>query len=49
MTVWEILEFHGRLYNMPREERKKRIDELLHLVQLNAKKNERTKTLSGGK
>ena len=27
MTVWEILEFHGRLYNMPREERKKRIDE----------------------
>ena len=23
MTVWEILEFHGRLYNMPSEERKK--------------------------
>jgi ABC-2 type transport system ATP-binding protein len=48
MTVWEILEFHGRLYNMPREERKKRIDELLHLVQLDAKKDERTKNLSGG-
>jgi ABC-2 type transport system ATP-binding protein len=48
MTVWEILEFHGRLYNMPREERKKRIDELLHLVQLEAKKDERTKNLSGG-
>ncbi len=48
MTVWEILEFHGRLYNMPREERKKRIDELLTLVQLDAKKDERTKNLSGG-
>jgi ABC-2 type transport system ATP-binding protein len=48
MTVWEILEFHGRLYNMPREERKKRIDELLGLVQLTAKRDERTKNLSGG-
>jgi ABC-2 type transport system ATP-binding protein len=48
MTVWEILEFHGRLYNMPREERKNRIDELLRLVQLDAKKDERTKNLSGG-
>ena len=48
MTVWEILEFHGRLYNMSREERKKRIDELLRLVQLEAKKDERTKNLSGG-
>ena len=48
MTVWEILEFHGRLYNMPREERKKRIEELLVLVQLTAKRDERTKNLSGG-
>ncbi|MDD1696038.1 MAG: ATP-binding cassette domain-containing protein [Methanoregula sp.] len=48
MTVWEILEFHGRLYNMPREERKIRIEELLDLVQLAAKRDERTKNLSGG-
>ena len=48
MTVWEILEFHGRLYNMPREERKKRIEELLGLVQLTSKRDERTKNLSGG-
>jgi ABC-2 type transport system ATP-binding protein len=48
MTVWEILEFHGRLYNMLREERKKRIDELLSLVQLDAKRDVRTKNLSGG-
>jgi len=48
MTVGEILEFHGRLYNMPRDERRRRIDELLRLVQLEAKKDERTKNLSGG-
>jgi ABC-2 type transport system ATP-binding protein len=48
MTVWEILEFHGRLYNMPRKEREKRIEELLTLVQLDSKKDERTKNLSGG-
>src|SRR5512136_1627559 len=45
MTVWEILEFHGRLYNMPDEMRKARIDELLKLVQLEAKKDELTKRL----
>jgi ABC-2 type transport system ATP-binding protein len=48
MTVREILEFHGRLYNMPDAERKARIDELLQLVQLGAKKDELTKRLSGG-
>ena len=48
MTVWEILEFHGRLYNMPDAERRARIDELLQLVQLEAKRGERIKSLSGG-
>jgi ABC-2 type transport system ATP-binding protein len=48
MTVREILEFHGRLYNMPDAERKARIEELLQLVQLEAKKDELTKRLSGG-
>jgi ABC-2 type transport system ATP-binding protein len=48
MTVKEILEFHGRLYNMPDDTRKARIDELLQLVQLEAKKDELTKRLSGG-
>jgi ABC-2 type transport system ATP-binding protein len=48
MTVWEILEFHGRLYNMPVGERRGRIDELLRLVQLDAKRDERIKNLSGG-
>jgi ABC-2 type transport system ATP-binding protein len=49
MTVWEILEFHGRLYNMPSDDtRRARIDELFRLVQLEAKRDERTKNLSGG-
>jgi len=48
MTCWEILEFHGRLYNMPRKERSERIEELLRLVQLEAKRDTYTKHLSGG-
>jgi ABC-2 type transport system ATP-binding protein len=48
MTVWESLEFHGRLYNMPKGERRKRIEELLQLVQLDLKRDERTRNLSGG-
>ncbi|HEX3000967.1 MAG TPA: ATP-binding cassette domain-containing protein [Methanoregula sp.] len=48
MTVWEILEFHGRLYDMPEKERRDRIEELLQLVQLDAKRDELTKKLSGG-
>jgi ABC-2 type transport system ATP-binding protein len=48
MTVWEILEFHGRLYSMPVNERRRRIDELLELVKLEAKRDTLTKYLSGG-
>jgi ABC-2 type transport system ATP-binding protein len=48
MTCREILEFHGRLYQMPSPDRKRRIDELLSLVQLDAKQDTRTKHLSGG-
>jgi ABC-2 type transport system ATP-binding protein len=48
MTVWEILEFHGRLYRMPRDDRKNRIAELLLLVQLEGKRDTRVKYLSGG-
>lgn len=48
MTCREILEFHGNLYRMPRQERKQRIDELLTLVQLENKQDVRTKHLSGG-
>lgn len=48
MTVREILEFHGQLYGMPREERRRRIRELLTLVELEGKRDVLTKHLSGG-
>jgi ABC-2 type transport system ATP-binding protein len=48
MTVWEILEFHGKLYSMPYAIRRARIEELLILVQLESKRDIRTKYLSGG-
>jgi len=48
MTVREILEYHGRLYSMPRAERQARIDELLTLVELEVKRDTLTRHLSGG-
>ena len=48
LTVWETLDFHGRIYSVPKEIRRSRIDELLVLVELDDKKNELTKNLSGG-
>ena len=48
LTVRETLEFHGRIYSMPREQRMEREKELIELVELEEKVNERTKNLSGG-
>jgi ABC-2 type transport system ATP-binding protein len=48
MTVAETLEFHGRLYGLPREERRTRVDELVALVELGAKRDTLIKHLSGG-
>lgn len=48
MTVQEILEYHGRLYSMPKSQRQARVDELLSLVELEAKRNVLTRHLSGG-
>ena len=48
MTVGETLEFHGRLYGLPREERRARTDELVALVELEAKRDTLIKHLSGG-
>lgn len=48
LTVRETLEFHGRIYSMPREQRIAREKELIELVELGEKWNERTKNLSGG-
>ncbi len=48
LTVWETLDFHGRLYNIPKTERHKRIKELLSVIGLEDKAKKLTKTLSGG-
>ncbi|HVP24899.1 MAG TPA: ATP-binding cassette domain-containing protein, partial [Methanomicrobiales archaeon] len=48
LTVREILEFHGKLYSMPREERHRRIDEMIRLVELEKKRDVLIKHLSGG-
>ena len=44
----ETLDFHARLYSIPKEIRRPRIEELLELVELVDKRNELTKNLSGG-
>jgi len=48
LTVWETLDFHGKIYSIPKEVRNQRISELLELVELIDKKDEYTKKLSGG-
>jgi ABC-2 type transport system ATP-binding protein len=48
LTVWETLEFHGRLYALPKNERRERIEEMIKLVELEDKRNTRTRNLSGG-
>ncbi|MFZ5955463.1 MAG: ATP-binding cassette domain-containing protein [Nanoarchaeota archaeon] len=48
LTAYENMDFHGRLYNVPKEIRKKRIMELLELVELEKRKDSLVKTFSGG-
>jgi ABC-2 type transport system ATP-binding protein len=48
LTVEETLDFHGGYFGMPGRERKERAKELLETFSLTDKRNERTRTLSGG-
>ncbi|MFA6363785.1 ATP-binding cassette domain-containing protein [Methanoregula sp.] len=48
LTAWENMDFHDRLYRLPKEIREQRIDELLKLVELSDRKNDIVKTFSGG-
>ena len=48
LTVWENMEFHGRLHHIPRRARKERIDRWLEYVELSDRRNDTVKTLSGG-
>ncbi|WP_415281506.1 ATP-binding cassette domain-containing protein [Candidatus Nitrososphaera sp. FF02] len=48
LTGQENLYVHSLLYSVPRDTRKKRIEEVLELVGLAERKNDRVKTYSGG-
>lgn len=48
LTGRENLEFHGRLYHIPKDLREKRIREVLKLVELEDKAGMQVKTYSGG-
>jgi ABC-2 type transport system ATP-binding protein len=48
LTVEETLDFHAGYFGMPGRERRQRTKELLETFSLTDKKNERTRTLSGG-
>jgi ABC-2 type transport system ATP-binding protein len=48
LTAWENMDFHGRLYRIPQEERRPKIGELLRLVELYDRKDDLVRTFSGG-
>ncbi|MDY7013145.1 MAG: ABC transporter ATP-binding protein [Cyanobacteriota bacterium] len=47
-TVWENLEFHGRMHHIPNPKRQELIDRWLEYVELSERKHNLVKTLSGG-
>jgi ABC-2 type transport system ATP-binding protein len=48
LTAWENMDFHGRLYRIPKNVREERTTDLLHLVELYERKDSLVKTFSGG-
>ncbi len=48
LTVWENMEFHGRLHHIPNGERQERIQQWLNYVELGDRQDSLVKTLSGG-
>lgn len=48
LSVWENMEFHGRMHHIPNPERQARIDRWLEYVELTDKRTALAKTLSGG-
>jgi ABC-2 type transport system ATP-binding protein len=48
LTAAQNLEYHGRLYGMSREARRKRIEALLAFADLTERKNDKAKNFSGG-
>jgi ABC-2 type transport system ATP-binding protein len=48
LTTAETLDYHAGYFGMPKAERRERTNELLEIFSLTAKRDERTRTLSGG-
>jgi ABC-2 type transport system ATP-binding protein len=48
LTVEETLDYHAGYFGMPRRERRERAEQLLETFSLTEKRDERTRTLSGG-
>ncbi len=48
LTAYENLEFHGVLYDIPKDTRRERINELLKIVELESRRNDLVKEFSGG-
>lgn len=48
LTVWENLEFHGRLHHIAKADRQYRIDRWLEYVELSDRRDSLVNTLSGG-
>src|SRR4051794_33854990 len=48
LTAEETLDYHAGYFGMPRRERRERTKELLETFSLTEKRDERTRTLSGG-
>jgi ABC-2 type transport system ATP-binding protein len=48
LTVWENLEFHGRMHHIPNPKRQKLIEQWLDYVSLSDRLSSLAKTLSGG-
>ena len=48
LTVEETLDYHAGYFGMPKKERRERTEELLETFSLTEKRDERTRTLSGG-
>jgi ABC-2 type transport system ATP-binding protein len=48
LTCEETLDYHGGYFGMPRKERRERTKELLDTFSLTSKRDDRTRTLSGG-
>ncbi|MGB2926165.1 MAG: ABC transporter ATP-binding protein [Limnothrix sp.] len=48
LTVWDYLDYFARLYNLRQPRRRRRLGEVLELVQLTHKRNDRIATLSRG-